>query len=43
MHVTTTGIDLAKSVLQFHGVDGDGHAVLRRGKVLAFLRHLPPC
>jgi transposase len=47
MNVTTIGIDLAKSVFQLHGVDGDGAVVfrrkLRRSAVLDFLRDLPPC
>ena len=47
MDITTIGIDLAKSVFQLHGVDGEGNAIvkkkLRRGAVLDFLRDLPPC
>lgn len=47
MNVTTIGIDLAKSVFQLHGVDGDGAVAfrrkLRRSAVLDFLRDLPPC
>ena len=47
MHITTLGIDLAKSVFQLHGVDAGGAVVLRRklrrGAVLTFLRDLPPC
>ncbi len=47
MHITTIGIDLAKSVFQLHGVDEEGSVVfrkkLRRGAVLDFLRDLPPC
>ena len=47
MHITTIGIDLAKSVFQLHGVDAEGKVVLkkklRRGAVLNFLRDLPPC
>ena len=47
MDITTLGIDLAKSVFQFHGVDAAGAVVLqkklRRGAVLAFLGKLPPC
>lgn len=30
MEITTLGIDLAKSVFQLHGVDGDGAVVLRK-------------
>jgi transposase len=47
MNVTTIGIDLAKSVLQLHGVDVRGEVVfrkkLRRTAVLDFLHDLPPC
>jgi hypothetical protein len=47
MHVTTLGIDLAKSVFQLHGVDAKGAVVLqkklRRGAVLDFLSKLEPC
>lgn len=30
MHITTLGIDLAKSVFQIHGVDADGTVVLQK-------------
>jgi len=47
MHVTTIGIDLAKSIFQLHGVDDEGNVIfrkkLRRRGVLDFLRDLPPC
>ena len=47
MNATTMGIDLAKSVFQFHGVDVDGEIVFRkkprRPAVLDFPRDLPPC
>ena len=47
MHVTTIGIDLAKSVFQLHGIDAAGEVIfrkkLRRSGVLDFLRDLPPC
>jgi len=47
MQVTTLGLDLAKNVVQVHGVDAQGHVVLRqrfsRAKVLPFLAQLPPC
>jgi transposase len=47
MNITTIGIDLAKSVIQLHGVDARGEVVfrrkLRRSAVLDFLRDLPPC
>ena len=40
MDITTIGFDLAKTVFQVYGADGEGRAVLRRklrrGKVLAF-------
>lgn len=47
MEITTLGIDLAKSVFQLHGVDGDGAVVLqrklRRNALLGFLGKLGPC
>ena len=47
MDITTLGIDIAKSVFQFHGVDADGADVvqkkLRRGAVLDFLGKVGPC
>lgn len=30
MHVTTIGLDIAKNVIQLHGVDEAGQPVLRR-------------
>ena len=43
----TIGLDLAKSVLQVHGVDSDWAVVLRRqlrrSQVLAFFERLGPC
>ena len=46
-HITTIGLDLAKSVFQLHGMDHEGRAVLRkkvrRGQVLKFFATLPPC
>ena len=43
---TTIGLDLAKNVLQLHGVDASGKVVLRRklrrGEVLDFFAALPP-
>jgi transposase len=46
-HITTIGLDLAKSVFQVHGIDHEGQAVLRkklrRGHVLKFFGTLPPC
>ena len=45
--VSTIGLDIAKSVFQVHGVDGDGAVVIRkrvsRAKVLEFFAALPPC
>lgn len=47
MNVTTIGIDIAKNVFQFHGVDESGAVVLRRkvrrSGVLDFLASLPAC
>jgi transposase len=45
--ITTVGLDLAKTVFQIHGADGEGRPVvrrkLRRAKVLAFFTGLPSC
>src|SRR6201993_852245 len=45
--VVTIGLDLAKSVFQVHGVNGEGEGVikraLRRSQVLEFFRRLAPC
>ena len=45
--VSTIGLDIAKSVFQIHGIDGDGGVVIRkhvsRAKVLEFFAILPPC
>jgi transposase len=45
--ITTIGLDLAKHVLQVHGVDAEGTTVvrkrLRRGQVLAFFSRIPRC
>ena len=47
MDITTIGFDLAKTVFQVCGADGEGRPVLRRklrrGKVLAFFAGLPSC
>jgi transposase len=47
MKVTTVGIDLAKNVIQVHGVEERGKAVLKkplkRKEVAAFFANLPPC
>jgi transposase len=44
---STIGLDIAKSVFQVHGVDGEGNTVIRkrlpRSKVLTFFAELPPC
>ncbi len=45
--VTTIGLDIAKSVFQVHGVDAEGHVIIRRKLkrryVAAFFQKLPPC
>jgi transposase len=45
--VSTIGLDIAKSVLQVHGVDAAGQVIVRRQLkrryVLAFFQKLPPC
>ena len=45
--IATIGLDLAKTVFQVHGADGDGLPVvrkkLRRGQVLEFSASVPPC
>jgi transposase len=45
--ITTIGLDIAKSVFQVHGVDAEGHVVVRRQLkrryVLAFFQKLSPC
>jgi transposase len=42
MQAITIGLDIAKSVVRVHGVDADGHVVVRRQLkrhyVIAFLR-----
>jgi transposase len=47
MKITRVGFDIAKQVLQVHGVDERGVAKVRktltRGKVLEFFAQLPPC
>ena len=47
MKITTIGMDLAKNVIQVHGVDEQGKAVLkkrlRRGQVVTFFANLPAC
>ena len=45
--ITTIGLDLAKHVVQVHGVDATGATVLRkqlrRAQLLAFFSRLPRC
>src|ERR1700720_156499 len=45
--VSTIGLDIAKSVFQVHGVDANGHVVVRRQLkrryVVAFFEKLAPC
>ncbi len=47
MKITRIGLDLAKDVFQVHGVDRDGHTVvrrrLRRGEVLKYFAGVEPC
>jgi transposase len=47
MKVTTIGIDLAKSVIQAHGVDQRGRVLLRRqlrrSQVMDFFAQRPGC
>jgi transposase len=42
--ITTIGLDIAKSVFQVHGIDGEGRVVVRRQikrrYVLTFLREV---
>src|SRR5680860_87641 len=47
MNITTIGLDLAKNIFQFHGIDSAGTVVvrraLRRGQLLSFFSKLDPC
>lgn len=47
MHITTIGIDLAKTIFQVHGVTSDGKVAfnrsLRRSQMLPFFSKLDPC
>jgi transposase len=47
MKIATVGVDLAKNVIQVHGADEHGKAVmkkpLKRGQVLPFFARLEPC
>ena len=44
MKITTVGVDLAKTIMQIHGVDERGRVVIRkqlkRGRVLAYFANL---
>ena len=46
-NITTIGIDIAKRIFQFHGVDKNGKTVLKkklmRDQVLTFIANLPKC
>lgn len=46
-NISVIGLDLAKNVLQLHGVDNDGKVVLckqlKRSAVLRYFAKLPPC
>ena len=46
-NVSTVGLDIAKNVVQVHGVDEKGKVFvrrqLRRGQVLKYFAKLPPC
>jgi len=45
--VTTIGLDIAKSVFQIHGVDAQGHVIVRRKLkrryVIAFFQKIDCC
>jgi transposase len=45
--LVVTGLDLAKSVFQVHGVDASGQAILRRklarADLIAFFQKQPAC
>ena len=47
MQITTIGLDIAKNVLQVHGIDANEKVVvrkqLRRSQVIAFFKALPAC
>jgi len=47
LKIAAVGLDLAKSLFQVHGVDSQGHIVvrkqLRRADVLPFFAKLEPC
>lgn len=47
MQISTIGLDIAKTVFQVHGVDGQGNVVvarqMRRSRLIAFFEKLAPC
>ena len=47
MNITTLGIDIAKRVVQLHGIDSNGEVVLKqkvtRDKLLSIISNLPKC
>ena len=47
MTVKTVGLDLAKDVFQVHGISENGRVIfnkpIKRAKLLAFFKTLPPC
>ncbi|MBQ4823196.1 transposase [Leisingera sp. HS039] len=47
MAVRTVGLDLAKEVIQVHGISESGRAIfskaIKRAKLLNFFETLPPC
>ena len=47
MQISTIGLDIAKNVLQVHGIDTNEKVVvrkqLRRNQITAFFKALPPC
>ena len=47
MQVTTIGLDLAKNIVQVHGIADEGEVAfnrpLRRAQVLIFFKRLEPC
>ena len=47
MTITTVGIDLAKNILQIHGINRQGkkefNKQIQRKRVLSYFTQLPPC
>lgn len=47
MEITTIGADLAKNVIQIHGLDSHGNTALRRqlkrNQVMEFFTKVEPC